>query len=580
MPDALLPLVVSTRRPGERRGRSSTASIADAQVLKDLKSPTNCGWDWGTNIWTLGIWKDVRLEATGPARIDWTRVQTDLADDYAEGHGHRHAGNRQPRRRAGRGPLPCVRATARRRAATVRRRAEQGHESGRRRSCRCASRPCGGRNGQGEQPLYTLRAEIQPAGRRSRRSTPAATRFGVRDVRWVHTRGRAGRFRQPLPTGHQRPAGAHDGLEPDPARPALRPDGAARAATAAPGEGRRHEHAPAVGRRRDPARRGLRPGRRTGHHARRRSCRWPTACRNRRRVPRNLEATARNIVKQVRNHPSIIEFDGGNEMPWNSTTKHPALQLLQKIVRRGGRPAVPRDLPRPAVPRTALGISTTCRRTAALYDHARTDAGRRVRHRVAGQPGGLAARHPAEVAMADRRRGRADPDPQEHRPGRVRADYWLRKSLTWTRSSDRSTTCRTWCRRASSSAPRACATPWTPSAARQAARRPDHWDFNEPWTNGAGSYLVDYDGRPLMNYDFVKQALAPLSLSLQVRFAVLRARGGHQGRNCFSPATRRSRPTDLRWKWLARDRAGGVRPAKATASIEPLEVKSLGDDRA
>ena len=41
------------------------------------------------------------------------------------------------------------------------------------------------------------------------------------------------------------------------------------------------------------------------------------------------------------------------------------------------------------------------------------------------------------------------------------------------------------------------------------------WDYNEPWPNGAGSYMVDYDGRPLMNYDFVKQALAPVSLSLQ-----------------------------------------------------------------
>ena len=46
----------------------------------------------------------------------------------------------------------------------------------------------------------------------------------------------------------------------------------------------------------------------------------------------NLETTMRNVVRQVRNHPSIIELDGGNEMPWNSTTKHPALQLLQKIV--------------------------------------------------------------------------------------------------------------------------------------------------------------------------------------------------------------------------------------------------------
>ncbi len=41
------------------------------------------------------------------------------------------------------------------------------------------------------------------------------------------------------------------------------------------------------------------------------------------------------------------------------------------------------------------------------------------------------------------------------------------------------------------------------------------WDFNEPWTNGAGSYLVDYDGRTVMKYDFVRQALSPVSLTLR-----------------------------------------------------------------
>ena len=41
------------------------------------------------------------------------------------------------------------------------------------------------------------------------------------------------------------------------------------------------------------------------------------------------------------------------------------------------------------------------------------------------------------------------------------------------------------------------------------------WVLNEPWPNGGGPYLVDYDGRPLMNYGFMKQALAPVSLSLR-----------------------------------------------------------------
>ena len=52
------------------------------QLLQDLKSPTNFGWDWGVNIYTLGIWQDVRLEATGAARIDWVQAQTELSEDH------------------------------------------------------------------------------------------------------------------------------------------------------------------------------------------------------------------------------------------------------------------------------------------------------------------------------------------------------------------------------------------------------------------------------------------------------------------------------------------------------------------
>ena len=41
--------------------------------------------------------------------------------------------------------------------------------------------------------------------------------------------------------------------------------------------------------------------------------------------------------------------------------------------------------------------------------------------------------------------------------------------------------------------------------------------FSEPCPNLAGSYLVDYDGRTLLNYDFLKQALAPISMSLALK---------------------------------------------------------------
>ena len=45
----------------------------------------------------------------------------------------------------------------------------------------------------------------------------------------------------------------------------------------------------------------------------------------------NLESTVRNIIRQLRNHPSIIEWGGGNEMPWQQGTDHTALDLLERV---------------------------------------------------------------------------------------------------------------------------------------------------------------------------------------------------------------------------------------------------------
>ena len=41
------------------------------------------------------------------------------------------------------------------------------------------------------------------------------------------------------------------------------------------------------------------------------------------------------------------------------------------------------------------------------------------------------------------------------------------------------------------------------------------WDYNEPWPNGAGSFVIDYDGRPVMMYRFMQEALEPIALQLR-----------------------------------------------------------------
>jgi hypothetical protein len=102
-----------------------------------------------------------------------------------------------------------------------------------------------------------------------------------------------------------------------------------------------------------------------------------------------------------------------------------------------------------------------------------------------------------------------------------------------------------------------------------------NWDFNEPWTNGAGSYMVDYDGRPLMVYDFVRQALAPVSLSLRYD-SILYEVGKGVHAELFLTSDAPQSVAGLRWKWLARNRRGtAFLRGEGTASIEPRETKSL-----
>ena len=102
------------------------------------------------------------------------------------------------------------------------------------------------------------------------------------------------------------------------------------------------------------------------------------------------------------------------------------------------------------------------------------------------------------------------------------------------------------------------------------------WVLNEPWPNGGGPFLVDYDGRPLMTYDFQKQALAPVSLSLK------------HASNLYDPSVGldvelwlvSDAPVpmpDLRWQWLVRDASGrALAQDDGFASIDSIQAIDLG----
>ena len=298
------------------------------QLLKDLKTPGNFSYDWSTNVWTLGIWKHVRLESTGPARIDWTRVQTTLADDHSQ------ATVKASLEVDSLAELP-VRATFRiggGAAATKSVAAALKRGRNRIEAELLLEHPAlWWPNGQGAQPLYTLERRDRAARRLPqrcptnalRRPRPALGAYG----------GAPGKLREPISIDNQRPPRAHDGLGPHLPVHSPRLWAAPRAATAAAGPGRRHEFGPHQRRRRrhlfDGAWYDLADelGIMISHE-------FPIGNCSPETDPvflANLETTVRSMLKEYRNHPSIVEFVGGNEMSWNSTSRHPALQLMQTI---------------------------------------------------------------------------------------------------------------------------------------------------------------------------------------------------------------------------------------------------------
>ena len=299
-----------------------------------------------------------------------------------------------------------------------------------------------------------------------------------------------------------------------------------------------------------------------------------------------LEATARNIVRQVRNHPSIIEFDGGNEMHWKSDTDHPALHLLRRIVAeddgRTFRATCP-DLGSGHGPwefdRKWYGPINEFNVMVNLH-------GKNQLLRPTMRQGEFGTHSPAHLEVWHREIPPKDQWPIVgvknevlHRKRAVRAigPYnWLNMNILEDVFGP------------FGSLPElveagqfygADGLRYMVDALRRTGKRLGGlttWDFNEPWPNGAGSYLVDYDGRPRMMYDFLKQALAPLSLSLKYDSPFYPLDTGIKA-ELFLTSDAPQPAENLRWKWLARDRRGTVFARnEGTAAIAPLEVKSLG----
>lgn len=584
MPPELDEVTLGADAPG---GPNVGAAVhTTRQVLRELKSPTNAAWDWSVAVYTLGIWKGVRLEATGPARIDWTRVQTRLGGDYSKA---------QIRATFDVDSLAEMNARMRVRITghgadvvkTVTAALETGH------NLVDVEIPLEKPAlwwpaGQGDQPLYHLHCELVES-ESGAVSDSRNVRFGVREIRWEQVPGASADFNNPLKlvvNGRPVRQMGSNLLPPD----AL--------------FGRISQRGPRV----------LRLAEAAGINCLRlwgggvilpeemydladelgimMLAEFPLAnC-----LPEtdpvflaHLEETVRNILAQTRNHPCIVEWTGGNEMPWANATDHPALHLLRRLVReedgrifRATEPAegsgahgtytyVYHTEPAPYLSWLGAGNSN-------LYRRYNTCSQMRISEFGTNSPANLEVWH-REIP------------PSSQWPLRNDDPILIRKNVFWGALIKEN-----WLH------PEIIERLFGPAEsleelveagqflgaeglryAMDALRRQGpalgggfmSWNYNEPWPNGAGSYMVDSDGRPLMNYDFVRQALAPVSLSVQVDSILYEPDSGVQA-ELFLTSDAPEKVENVRWRWLARDRRGGVLDqGEGTASIDPQEAESL-----
>jgi hypothetical protein len=101
--------------------------------------------------------------------------------------------------------------------------------------------------------------------------------------------------------------------------------------------------------------------------------------------------------------------------------------------------------------------------------------------------------------------------------------------------------------------------------------------FSEPWPNAAASYMIDCDGRSLMNFDFVKQAMPPISVSLKMQSPLYDTTNGvNVGLFLVSDAPNTEK--NLSVSWTVHDCHGRILDhAIVKTGVAPLEVKSLGE---
>lgn len=552
-------------------------------TLEGLKSATNVAYDWGVNIYTLGIWRNVWIETSGPARIKWMSVRTSLSDHYQRALVHMHLEIDSQEALTARATFRVTGPDFDKAVTTQPEQLAVKHNS------IDATLPIENPalwwpNGQGSQPLYHIEVTLTDAS--GDEFDRKRTDFGVREIRWTQVEGVPANFPNPFQlvvNGREIRMMGSDLVPPDLLF------------------GRDGLYAPRL----------LYLAKAAGMNTLRLwgggvilprsfydladrlgimlSQEFPLA----NTIPpydpvfvSNLKVTITDIVKELRNHPSIIEWSGGNEMPWRQSSDNPSLQTMRavcaanddRIFRATDPIEGSRHSPWSFVPQVSYRIFN------GVWQLPTDPTGPLTMDVM--RYGEFGSQTPTSLEVFEREippssRWPLDDinDPVLIRKNVMQAAFspldWLYKPVIEGYFGPLAGPADLI---KAGQYIGADSLRYFVDELRRKGRKIGGlttWDYNEPWPNGAGSFLVDHDGEPLMNYYFVKEALAPVSLTLRYPSNLYDpSKAPAMGLWLTSDAPQVV--ADIHWKWTARDRTGKVLGRDTgVASIRPGEARKL-----
>jgi beta-mannosidase len=535
--------------------------------LSEIKAPSY-GLDWGIGVYALGIWRDVWLEASGPARIEDVRVQTKLDPlrPRAQVIARLEVDSSEPMAVKARFRIEGHGANGSKEIGTVLATGSNQIEAVLELSQPALWWP----NGQGDHPMYQLSCEL--LDRRGAILHRRGTRFGVREIRWVPVENApqdASVLSQLVVNGRKVRLVGSNFIPVD-----LLP-------------GRQHAKAEWLLRMVHQA--GMNVVRNWGGvilrdegydladdlgimiqqemPATNSGEAWPEEYAA---YTAAMERAAMSLIKQLRNHPCLVEWTGGNEMGWPGDDSPVPAMLRKRVAEMDGRMFRVTD---PVAGWAHGPYNATPSQFYRSYNGVPA-----ARHDEFGAPG------PAHLETWHRDIPPASQWPlQSDDPVLVVknvfygwiGDTWLQPRVIRGQFGllpDLPTLIRAgqWIS--------ADELRYAMDGMRRGGLRTSgfmNWVFNEPWANGAGNTVVDYEGRPLMNYYLAKQALAPVSLSLKFDRLLYQPARGLQV-EVWLTSDSPTPATGLSWQLRARDRQGRVfATEEGTASIDPLQAKAL-----